>query len=161
MLTTCAWSSTALKRLGFSLTERTSKDVLWSIVLLNHITSIMRGLVLPKYATKVITKLNTACFMCTVLMPTKHALLPVLVSLDTAHFYQNWPLFSCASPAIDTGQYWFFLASRIWPVLVFLSVFLFSVLSMASTGFLIFCRFPEYWVSYRWFFLYVGFACIW
>ena len=30
-------------------------------------------------------------------------------------------------PATDTGQYWIFLASGIWPVLVFLLVFLFFV----------------------------------
>ena len=62
-----------------------------------------------------------------------------------------WPV--QVFPAADTGQYCFFLASGIWPVLVFLSVFPFSVLIMASTGFLIFCGFPEYWFSYRWFFL--------
>ena len=44
-----------------------------------------------------------------------------------------WPV--QVFPAADTGQYWFFLASGIWPVLVFLSVFPFSVLIMGSTGF--------------------------
>ena len=84
------------------------EDASWSTVLLNHIDSVTRGPVSPEYATKVIAKLNTSCFMRTVLMSTKRAPLPVLVSLDTAHFYRNWPLFSCASVlAADTGQYWF------------------------------------------------------
>ena len=57
---------------------------------------------------------------------------------------------ACAS--FSRRGYWpvlVFLASGIWPVLVFLSVFPFSVLIMASTGFLIFCGFSEYWFSYR------------
>ena len=101
----------------------------------NHIDSVTRGPVSPEYATTVIAKLNTACVMRTVLMSTKRALLPVLVSLDTAHFYRNWPLFMCK---FSRRGYWpvlVFLASGIWPVLVFLSVFPFSVLIMGSTGF--------------------------
>ena len=66
------------------------------------------------------------------------------------------PSMPLACAGFSRRGYWpvlIFLASGIWPVLILLSVSPFSVLIMASAGFLIFCGFPEYWFSYRWFFL--------
>jgi len=60
----------------------------------------------------------------------------------------------CAKGKIVAEQISWLVIQISWLILVvFLSIFPFSVLIMASTGFLIFCGFPEYWFSYRWFFL--------